>query len=144
MSRIINLNSPGKIRSYHQRTIAEILRHIGSKATIDDEAKDMTATLVYSLREIYATVDHSAKAWEKRGYWMKADRFLREWLWAAEMAANVEDVVRNEAWDLLPGLLGQLLPHTSDIQVKVSTRAPDTWRGAYGRLMAEPQGEVPW
>lgn len=144
MSRIINLNSPGKIRSHHQRTIAEILRHIGDKPAIDDEAKDMTATLVFSLREIYATVDQSATAWEKRGYWMKADRFLREWLWAAEMAANVEDVVRNDAWDLLPQLLGQLLPHTSDIQIKVSTRAPATWQGAYRRLIAEPQGEVPW
>ena len=89
MSRIINLNSPAKIRNRNRRTIAEILRHMSSKPDIDEESKDMTAALVYLLREIYSGVIVSVTAWEKRGYWMKADRFLREWEWTNEMAANI-------------------------------------------------------
>ncbi len=144
MSRIVNLNNPGKIRSRNQRAIAELLRLFGSKKTLDAESKDMAATLVFSLREIYATVEQTTGAWEKRGYWMKADRFLREWEWSNELALNLEDVIRNEAWDLLPRLLGDLVPHTADIQVKNMTLKPDAWRGAYKRLIAESPSELPW
>ena len=57
MSRIINVNDPTKIRNRNRRSIAEILRHLSQKGTIDAEAKDMTATLVYLLREINEGVE---------------------------------------------------------------------------------------
>jgi hypothetical protein len=126
------------------RTVAEIMRRIGSKGDFDSEAQDMSAALVFSLREIHESTLATVKAWEKRGYWMKADRFLREWEWAGEMAANVEDVIRNEAWDLMPRLLGELLPHTADVQVKKMTRSPSLWRGAYRKLIAEPPSQLPY
>ncbi len=144
MSRVINTNSPGKVRHHHQRTIAEILRRLSSKAEVDEQAKDMVSMLVFSLRGIRQSVDQSVAAWEKRGYWLKADRFLFEWEWASEIAANLDDVIRNEAWDLLPGLLGELLPHSAGIEVKTFTRSPSTWQGAHEKLMAEPPGELPW
>ncbi|NIP28345.1 MAG: hypothetical protein GWO38_32180, partial [Phycisphaerae bacterium] len=90
MSRIININNPSKVRNKNQRTIAEILRRIGAKSTIDDETKDMVSTIVFLLREIFAGVESSIDAWEKKGYWMKADRYLRQWEWTAEVAANLE------------------------------------------------------
>jgi hypothetical protein len=144
VSRVINTNSPGKVRHHHQRTIAEILRHLSSKAEVDEQAKDMVSMLVFSLRGIRQSVDQSVTAWEKRGYWLKADRFLFEWEWASESAANLDDVIRNEAWDLLPGLLGELLPHSAGIEVKTFTRSPSTWQGAHEKLMAGPPGELPW
>ncbi|MCI0397880.1 MAG: hypothetical protein L0332_22230 [Chloroflexi bacterium] len=144
MSRIININSPGKVRNQNQRTIAEILRHISKKSTMDQEAKDMAAALVFLLREIYTVADQSAKAWEKRGYWMKADRFLREWEWTGEMATNFEDVIRNEAWDLLPRLLAELLPRFAGMQIKSFTRPPSTWQGAYQKLLSQPPGALPY
>lgn len=144
MSRIVNLNNPAKIRSQNLRTIAEVLRHIASKISFDAESKDMAASLVFSLREIDASNEQTAAAWEKRGYWMKSERFLRKWTWSNEMALNLEDVIRNDAWDLLPDLLAELLSHTADIQVKNMTRSKDTWQGAYERLMAEPPSEIPW
>lgn len=144
MSRIINLNSPGKIRNRNRRTIAEILRRMSKKPDFDEESKDMSATLVYLLREIYSGVMVSVEAWEKRGYWMKADRFMREWEWTLETAANLEDVIRNDAWELLPRLLGEMYPHTAGIELKRLTRPPSTWKGAYSKLMEEPPSESPW
>lgn len=144
MSRIINLNNPGKVRNQNQRTIAELLRHFGEKTNIDVESKDMAASLVYALREINASTEQTASAWEKRGYWMKAERFLRKWSWAKELSINLEDVIRNDAWDLLPELLAQLLTYTADIQVKNMTRSKDTWQGAYKKLISEPPSELPW
>lgn len=144
MSRVININNPSKIRSYHRRTIAEILRHLMGKTAVDAEAKDMAATLVYALRGIEESVEQTAKAWEKRGYWMKSERFLRDWMWVRETAVNIEDVIRHEAWDLLPELMADLFSHFSDIELKSMMRKSDSWDGEYARLMAEPPTELPW
>lgn len=144
MSRVINTNSPGKVRHYHLRTIAEIMKKLAAKSTIDVESKDMVSQIVFSLRDIFQSVEVSATAWEKRGYWMKADRFLREWDWSQEIAANLEDVIRNDAWDLLPQLLVDLVPYTSEIEVKTYTRHPSIWLNAYQKLMIEPPSELPW
>ncbi len=144
MSRIIHTESPTKIRNQNRRSIAEILRRLSEKSQLDEEAKDMAAILVYLLREIAAGVEQSATAWEKRGYWMKAERFLREWDWVKEAAANIEDVLRHDALDLLPELLADLFPRFADIQLKTMTRKAEMWRGAYGQLMAEPPSDLPW
>jgi hypothetical protein len=144
MSRIININNPSKVRNQNQRTIAEILRRIGAKSTIDDETKDMVATIVFLLREIFAGVESSAEAWEKKGYWMKSDRYLRQWEWTAEVAANLEDVIRNKAWDLLPRVLADILPFVSEVQIKTMTRPQSTWQGNYKKLIANPAEEMPW
>ena len=137
MSRVINSESPTKIRNQHRRTVAEILRRLGQKQQFDEDAKDMAAMLVYIMRELWAGVESSAAAWEKRDYWMKAERFMRDWEWTMETAVNIEDVLRHEAFDLLPEMLMDLFPRFADVQVKKMTRSPSVWRGAYARLMAE-------
>ena len=137
MSRVVHVDNPGKRRNAARRSIAEILRYLSRKGQIDDEARDMSAALVFLLREVKATVDESAAAWEKRGYWMKVERFVRDYEWIPEMAANIDDVIRHGAWDLLPELLAELSPRFDDIQIKTMTRKPDAWRGAYRRLLAD-------
>ena len=142
MSRVIRVNNPTTVRNRHRRTIAEMLRRLSQKPAVDEETKDMAAMLVFLLREIRAGVEQSAQAWEKRDYWMKAERFLREWEWTAESAANLEDVVREEAWDLLPELMADLFPRFADIQVKTMTRKPEMWQGAYQKLLEQPPNTV--
>ncbi|HSM54780.1 MAG TPA: hypothetical protein VK879_01380 [Candidatus Sulfomarinibacteraceae bacterium] len=144
MSRVINTNNPNKIRNHCRRTIAELLRRLSKKSGVDEEAKDMAATIVYMLREINASVEQTVTAWEKRDYWMKAERFLREWEWARETEANLDDVIRNEAWDLLPRLLAGLFPRFTDVQVKRMTRPPSAWKGAYKQLLSDSPASSPW
>lgn len=144
MSRVINTNSPTKVRNQSRRAIAELLRRLSQKAQIDAEARDMAAAIVFMLIDINTSVEQTISAWEKRGYWMKAERFLREWEWAREAAANFDDVIRNDAWDLLPRLLAELFPQFTDIQVKKMTRPDSDWTGAYKRLIGEPAPPTPW
>lgn len=144
MGRVINTNSPGKERNYNRRTVAEMLRQLSQKPSIDAEARDMLATIVYALRAIAEGNAESVRAWEKRGYWMKAERFLRDWGWVAESAYNLEDVLRNAAWDLVPELILDLYPRFADIQVKSFTRTAVTWSNNYARLIDEPPSEPPY
>ena len=137
MSRVINPNAPGKTRNQHRRTLAEMLRRLASKQGVDDETKDMAAAMVFIFRDLDAGVDVSAQAWEKRNYWLKADRFRIKWEWAAQAAVDLEDVIRNDAWDLLPRLMMDLFPHFAGIKIKRLTRKPELWRGACAQLMVE-------
>lgn len=139
MGRVINTNSPGKRRSFHMRTIAEILRRLTQKPDVDDEVRDMLAMIVFSLREIDGTVLESIEAWEKRNYWKKADDFQQKWWWAKDMATGIEKMVRNEDWDKLPEYMVKLLPKVSDIKINKMMRNASTWEGAYEQLLAKPQ-----
>lgn len=137
MGRIINTASPGSERNRMRRTIAEILRHLMFKRGVDDEVKDMTATLVYALRGIAESVEVTTDAWEKRDYYVKADRFRLEWEWVTPAARRLQALAREGRWEDLPGELAGLAPHFADIRIARMTRDPSTWAASYERLMQE-------
>lgn len=137
MSRVINLNSPGKERSWFRRTIAESLRRLMSKPDLDAEARDLAALIVFSLRGISETVERTVEAWEKRNYYLKADRFQLEWEWADQMADRMTATIKSGEWAQLPLLLAELMPHFADIKVARLTRSPEVWSGSYRRLMRQ-------
>lgn len=137
MGRVINTDSPGKRRNNLMRTAAELLRHLSQKDSIDDEARNMLALLVFCLKEIADGIDESTVAWEKRDYWIKAEEFRRRWQWTHQMASELETMIVKGEWHDLPPLMVKLFPHFSDIKVTKFTRKPSLWHGAYDRLMAE-------
>lgn len=138
MGRVINNNTPGKRRNAMMRTIAEILRRLGQHSgDINDDVRDMTAMIVFCLREIDGSIIDTIKAWEKRGYWQKADKFQLEWMWSEQFATRLEKLVREENWNALPEVMMGLFPHFTSIQISKMTRNPSDWDGAYQRLIEE-------
>ena len=108
MSRLITVTNPSTERNQLRRTVAEALRHLMSKKKIDDESKDLVALIVYALRGITQGVDQSARAWEKRDYFVKADKFRMEWAWAEKYANRLEMILRGQLWGELPLALAEL------------------------------------
>ncbi len=137
MSRIIHSYSPGKRRNQLRRTIAEMLRSLTLKSELDPEAKDMAATLVLALREISQTVEESTIAWEKRNYFLKADRFRRQFEWIPVHVKRLEQLIMEERWEQLPPELAMLARYFKDIRVIKLTRPPSTWEGNYHLLKQE-------
>ncbi len=137
MSRTFKIDSPGKVRNQMMRTSAELLRRLSQKPSLDGETKDIAAMLMFCLREIAKGIDESSLAWEKRNYWLKAERFRQKWSWAERSAKELEDLIRSDAWDHLPVVLVGMLPHFASIKVTRFTRKPNLWKGAYARLMSE-------
>ena len=137
MGRVINTNNPGKRRNAYMRTVAEILRRLSQKKEIDSDTKDMVAMLVYCLRGIDGTVEESITAWEKRGYWKKADDFQQKWWWASLTATSLDKLVKTGNWDNMPEVMMKLFPHVTDIKINKMTRDPKDWEGAYQKLMEE-------
>jgi hypothetical protein len=137
MGRVINPDSTGKQRNQLMRTVAELVRRLGQKTVVDDDAKDMAALLVYCLREIDEGIDASAAAWEKRDYWMKADELRQRWAWAGQIADRLYSLILDERWDDFPAILVQLMPHIGDIKITKFTRDESLWQNAHSRLLLE-------
>jgi hypothetical protein len=137
MSRVINTDSTGKKRNQNMRTAAEILRRLSQKGNIDDEAKDMVATLVYCFREIDEGIEQSAEVWEKRDYWMKAEEFRQRWRWAGAAADEIQALVFSDNWPQLRQIIIKLLPLFKDIKITKLTRKESSWQGSHDRLMRE-------
>jgi hypothetical protein len=143
MGRVINTDSTGKRRNQIMRTAAEILRRLSQKTEIDDEAKDMVASLVYLFRELDEGVEQSAQAWEKRDYWMKAEELRQRWGWPGRMAEQLQAIVHGDTWDNLPALMIKLLPYFNDIKITKLTKKESEWDGSYYRLMGEKSTQSP-
>jgi phosphoglycolate phosphatase-like HAD superfamily hydrolase len=136
MSRITYIDgTPNQKRNSLRRAIAEVLRRLSSKPTLDAESKDMLAFIALALREIAEGIDQSATAWEKRDYYLKADQFRREWAWAGAAADRLRAALREERWNDVPVELAQLTPRFADVRIKQLTRPTSLWEGCYNRVM---------
>lgn len=135
MTRIINTANPGKLRSQARRTIAEVLRHLMHKDPTDQEAKDMASCVVFALRDIESTIETTVEAWEKRDYYLKADRFRLEWEWVGKEASQLERLIRQNRWPDVSRQLAGLVTRFSDIRIARTTRPASTWQGCYEKLL---------
>jgi len=135
MSRVIAVEKVGQERHRLRRTIAEALRHMIRRPAFDEESQDLAALIVFSLRRLEQGVEQTAAAWEKRNYYLKADRFRREWEWVEETAFALETALLLSQWDRVPPILATLIPRFSDITIAKYTCSPDVWQGCYQRLI---------
>jgi hypothetical protein len=137
MGRLVQTESTSTQRQRHRRTIAEALNRLMAKRELDDEARDLAAIIVFSLRAIADGVEQSASVWDKKHYYIKADRLRADWEWAGRAAERMSSLIRVGDWVRLPVVLADLVPRFSDVSVSKLTRSESLWRGAYGRLMGE-------
>ena len=141
MARIISTGeTPAKKRHAYMRSCAEVLRLLAQQSTFDDEAKDMTAFLVFSLRGIYQTIDESAHAWDDRNYWKKAEGLREKWRWSRTAAIQLEKLILAGRWEEVSAQLVSLIPHFSHVTISTLTRNADWWCGAYRALRQKADG----
>jgi len=136
VSRVISTNSVGKQRQQLRRTIAEALRRLARKPQFDEESRDLAALIVFCLRRLEDGVEQTLQAWEKRDYFLKADRFQRQWEWVDETAYALESALLLGQWDKVPEVLATLFPRFGDITVGRFTRSAEAWEGCYDRLVS--------
>ena len=108
MGRLINSESAGKDRTRLTKTVVIAIRELLRQKEPGDLSRDLIACVLMSLDEIYETVDASVEAWEKRGYWLKADRFRMEWEWTRIIADRMRPLVLSENY-------GELIPMMVEI-----------------------------
>ena len=98
MSRVIKTGSAGKDRILLEKGIILAIRELTEQSGMDDTTRDLLAYIALSLKAIGETIDESVAAWEKRGYWIKADRYRMEWLWASNWGEEMKQAILKEDW----------------------------------------------
>ena len=134
MSPIINPESAGKERTQFTKAIVLAVRELAKQTEVTDEAKDLAAFIALALKSISEGIDVSVAAWEKRGYWVKADRFRMEWLWTGQYADKLKTAILSDDWGTIAMFLPQIAGKLSKIEVSKNHRLGSPWVGAYGRL----------
>ncbi len=134
LGRLINPDSAGKERTRLTKTIALAIRELAKQTAPGAESRDLAAYIALSLDGIAGTIDVSVTAWEKRGYWVKADRFRMEWLWAGHLAGKLRTALIAEDWGGVAALAAQTAQKLSKVNVSENHRLGKPWQGAWQEL----------
>lgn len=134
MSRLINPDSAGKDRTRLSKAIVLCVRELAKLRDVTPEAKDLAAFIALALQTISEGIDASVAAWEKRDYWVKADRFRMEWMWSGQYAAKMKQAVLADDWGTIAMLMPQIAMKFGKVQVSDNHRLGKPWVGAFRQL----------
>ena len=137
MSRVINPDGIGKERKQLTRAVVLALRELMLQPEPNDKSKDLAAFISIALGEIFTTVDQSVAAWEKRGYWVKADRFRMEWIWTQRTSESMKIAVLSGDWAKVADNAAITAQKLMSTQVPVRHRLGTPWEGSWNRLLQE-------
>ncbi len=131
MTRIINRSTPGKERVRLSKAIVITIREFMRQQEPNQSTKDMIAFIILALQQIAQGIDKSVAAWEKRGYWVKADKYRMEWQWTGQYAKELGSEFHKENWQAIPKILINIMEKFKDIKVSDRHRMGQPWQGAY-------------
>ena len=134
MSRLIKTDTVGKDRTRLSKGIVLAVRELARQTDVTSEAKDLAAFIVLALQTISEGIDASVAAWEKRDYWVKADRFRMEWMWSGQYAEKMKTALLADDWATIAMLMPQIAQKFSKIVVSDNHRLGRPWTGAYQKL----------
>ncbi len=134
MSRVINPESAGKERTRLVKTIVLAMRELMRQTEPNQHSRDLAAYIAMSLLEISDTVESSVAAWEKKWYWVKADRFRMDWAWTNRLGGQMRQAVLDDDWATVAMVSAQVGGKLSEVDVPVRHRLGEPWEGAWSNL----------
>lgn len=137
MSRVINPDSVGKERTRLTKSIVLAVRELARQTEPGPESRDLAAFIALALRAIGDGIDSSVAAWEKRDYWIKADKFRMEWMWAGQVAEKMKAAILQDDWAAVASLMPQIANKLGKVQVAQNHRLGKPWVGAWRSLQQE-------
>lgn len=143
MGRVINPDGVGSQRNRMMKGLAIALRELVAHNQTDALSRDLAAFMVFALEGIAGTIERTVAPWEKRDYWLKADRFRMEWAWAGRIAAQLRQVVLDEDWGAIGPVVAELADKVKTIKLGKTHRLGMPWQGAWKRLQNSEAQDKP-
>jgi len=134
LGRVINPERPGKLRERLLKVLVIALEEYKSFDGVSVQTKDIAAFIALTLTAISQTAERTASAWEKRDYWIKADRFRNEWIWVSMYGDRMQAAVLDGDYSLVHTTVMDILEFVNDIEVPKRHRLGTPWTGAYQEL----------
>ncbi len=137
MSRVINPDSAGKERTRLAKGIVLAIRELAQQNKPGIESRDLAAFIALALKIISETIDATVAPWEKRDYWIKADKFRMAWAWSSQYAENMKRAVLNDDWGSVAQISALTAQKLSKITVPPGHRLGRPWVGAWKELQTK-------
>jgi hypothetical protein len=134
LSRIIQLDGVGKQRKKMSKEVVLAIRELMRQDEVNDLTKDLAAFITLRLMSIYDTIDLTVAAWEKRGYWVKADRFRLDWAWSGELAQDLNEAIHKDDWQQVAVTAARAGEKLNQVQVSERHRLGEPWLGAWDKF----------
>lgn len=131
VSRVINTNGTGKERNTLTRGIVAALRELMKQKEPDAHSLDLVSFIGLSLMAIDENVEQSVKAWEKRDYWVKADRFRMEWNWAGQVGKDMLSALETNDWPKIAVSAAKIGQKLAAVKVTERSRIGTPWVGSW-------------
>lgn len=131
MTKIINPSTPGQEKNRLSKAIVVTIREYMRMRESNDRTNDMLAFIILALEEIASGIDKSVDAWEKRGYWVKADKYRMEWQWTGKTATRLRHAFSDDQVGEITSELVQIMARFNKIKVSDNHRMGQPWIGAY-------------
>lgn len=138
MARIVRTDNIGTQRNRLLKAIVISIRELMKQHSVDSTTKDLAAFISSALLAVHETVEQSVAPWEKRDYWVKADRFRMEWAWAKTIGEQMTAATLEEDWPVVAKMAVNVAQRLSHIKVSERHRMGKPWVGAW-RLLNEQQ-----
>lgn len=134
MGRVINTENLTADRTRMMKAMAIALRQLAGQQGFGNEARDLAAFLVLAMESIAASVERSVLPWEKRGYWVKADRFRMDWAWTEPQARKLRTALLADDVAGVAECVAGLARRLNDVEVPARHRLGTPWQGAWEKL----------
>ncbi|MEN6555492.1 MAG: hypothetical protein ABFD21_03745 [Anaerolineaceae bacterium] len=131
MTTIKGSESGTTARNRISKSIVLAIRLLMRQKSPDASSRDLAAYVVLALEKISESVETSAAAWEKRDYWLKADRFRQEWAWCEHSAAGLAKALYADDWAGAAQQLADIGQRFGAIEVSENNRLGEPWKGAW-------------
>ena len=130
----INKETTGKERNQLIRNILLAIRELNQSNEVNTNTKDLIAYIALNLKEIYRGIDMTVQAWEKRDYWVKADKYRMEWMWTDSTSAKITKALLAENYVDVISALPKILEKFQETKLPKSAKLPDDYVGSFEKL----------
>jgi len=131
LSRVIKTKSAGKDRTHLLQSVLKAIQELARQTEVDEKTQDLAAFITLSLETVWKTIDPSVDAWEKRGYWVKADRFRLEWEWTDRLSKKMRLALISEDWGIVALTTAQVGEQLKNLKPLKRPSKTEPWNGAW-------------
>jgi hypothetical protein len=135
LSRIINVDGVGKQRRRYTKEVVLAIRELMQQGGVNDQTKDLAAFISIRLQAIFDTIERTVAPWEKRDYWVKADRFRMEWAWSGKYADDMQQALINDDWGTVAQIAANTAEKLNKVEVSKRHRLGEPWHGSWQALI---------
>ena len=136
MSRVINRDTEGNQRDRLLKMASAALGEFFKSPQPGEKSRDQAAFVALALMEVDKTIEPSAQAWEKRGYWVKADRYRLDWEWTARLGKRLAEELQADHWDGVQQTMVEAAQHLATVRASTTMIKKEPWKGSWEQLSA--------